>query len=74
MRRTDHTIIDQMASESPATHDTDRSEEALGRAPGRGGASGFFRVVSWFFLLGRSKGDVGNLESFGYFRDHHRRF
>ncbi len=74
MHRTDNTMIEQTASESPETHDTDRAEEALDRAPGRGGASGFLRVVSSFFLLGRSKGDVGSFESFGYFRDHHRRF
>ncbi len=74
MRRTDNTTIERIASESPGTHDTDRSEEALDRAPGRGRASGFRRVTSWFFLLGRSKGDFKGLESFRYFRDHHRRF
>ncbi len=73
MHRTDNTTIEQMASESPEIHETDRSEEALDRAPGRG-ASGFLRIVSSFFLLGRSKGDFGSLESFRYFRDHHRRF
>ena len=36
MRRTDNTTIDQIASESHETHDTDCSEEALDRAPGRG--------------------------------------
>ena len=74
MRRTDNTSIEQMASESPETHDTDRFEEALGRAPGTGRVSGFLRVVSSFFLLSRSKGDFEGLESFRYFRDHHRRF
>ncbi len=74
MHRTDNTAIEQMASESPETHDTDRSEEVLDRAPGRGGASGFLRVVSSVFRLGRSKDDFGRFESFGYFRDHHRRF
>ena len=74
MRRTDNTAIEQMASESPEIHDTDRPEEALGRARGRGRVSGFLRVVSSFFLLGRSKGNFEGLESFRYFRDHHRRF
>jgi hypothetical protein len=74
MRRTDNTTIEQITSESPETHDPDRPEEALDRARGRGRASGFLRVVSWFFLLGRSKGDFGGFESFRYFRDHHRRF
>ena len=74
MRRTDNTTIEQMASESPETHDPDRSEEVPDRARGRGRASGFLRVVSWFFLLGRSKGDFEGFESFRYFRDHHRRF
>ena len=74
MHRTDNTTIQQMKSESPETPDADRSEEALDRAPGRGGASGFLRVVSSFFLLGRSKGDFESRESFRYFRDHHRRF
>ena len=74
MHRTDNTTIQYMASESSETHDTDRSEEALDRTPGRGGASGFLRVVSSFFLLGRSKGDFGGSESFRYLRDHHRRF
>ncbi len=74
MHRTDNTTIEQMASESPETHDTDRSEEPPDRAPGRGGALAFLRVVSSFFLLGRSKGDFGGSESFRYLRDHHRRF
>ncbi len=74
MHRSDNTTIEQMASESPETHDTDRSEEALDRAPGRGGASGFFGAVSSFFLLGRSKDDFESFESFRYLRDHHRRF
>ncbi len=74
MRRTDNTTIEQIASESPETHDTDRSEEALNRAPGSGRVSGFLRVVSSFFLLGRSKGDFEGPESFREFRDHHRRF
>ena len=74
MRRTDNTTVERMASESPEPHDTDSSVEALDRAPGRGGASGFLRVVSSFCLLGRSRGDFGSLESFRYFRDHHRRF
>ncbi len=74
MHRTDDTTIQQMKSESPETPDADRSEESLDRAPGGGGASGFLRAVSSFFLVGRSKGDFGNLESFRYFRDHHRRF
>ncbi len=74
MHHTDNTTIEQMASESAETHDTDRSEEALDRAPGRGGVSGFLRIVFSFFLLGRSKGDFGSFESFRYFRDHHRRF
>ena len=74
MRRTDNTTIEQITSESPETHDPDRSEEAPDRARGRGRASGFLRVVSWFFLLGRSKDDFGGFESFRYFRDHPRRF
>ncbi len=74
MRRTDNTAIEQMASEYPETHDTDRSEEALIRAPRRGRVSGVLRVVSSFFLLGRPKGDFEGFESFRYFRDHHRRF
>ncbi len=74
MRRTDNTTIEQMSSESLETHATDRSEEALDRAPGRGRASGFLRVVSSFFLIGHSKGDFEGPESFRYFRDHHRRF
>ncbi len=48
MRRTDNTTIEQMASESPETHDTDRSEEALDRAPGRGGS---FRFPSRCFFV-----------------------
>ena len=72
MHRTDNTTIEQMESEFPEIQD--RSEEALDRAPGRGEASGFLRVVSSVFLLGRSKDDFGRFESFGYFRDHHRRF
>ncbi len=74
MERTGNTTIEQMASESPETHETDRSEEALDRAPGRGRTSSFFRIVSSLFLLGRSKGDFENFESFRYFRDYHRRF
>ncbi len=74
MRRTDNAAIDQMASGSPEIHDTDRPEEALDRAPGRGRASGFLRVVSWLLLLGRPKGDFEGPESFRYLRDHHRRF
>ena len=74
MERTGNTTIEQMASESPETHETDRSEKALDRAPGRGRASSFFRIVSSLFLLGRSKGDFENFESFRYFRDYHRRF
>jgi len=74
MHRTDNTTIEQMASESSETHDKDRSEEALARAPTRRGASGFLRVVSWFLRLGRPEGDLGGSESFRALRDHHRRF
>ncbi len=71
MQRTGDTAIEQMAPKTPEIPDTDRSAEALDRALGRAGASGFFRGVASFFLLGDTKGDF---ESFRYFSDHHRRF
>ena len=67
MRRTDNTTIEQMASESPETHDTDRSEEALGRAPGTGRVSGFLRVVSSFFSLAARKAILRALRASGIF-------
>ena len=67
MRRTDNTTIEQMASESPETHDTDRSEEPPDRAPGRGELQLSFALFLRFFSLAAQKAILEVLRASGIF-------